>query len=314
MNDLKNLFEGFTIHLEAAGRRPTTVTWYAKHVNRFMNWLNQEQGLTTVSDIAPLHIRRFIAYQQNDVRAWESNPHVPTQDHGLSSTYIAGSVRALRGWFNWMEDEEYIDKNPMRKVKTPKEYQRLIEPLEAEEIKRLLKAIDGTTVAAYRNRAIILTLLDCGLRVSELCALDIDDVDLRSGWLRVREGKGWKERKVPVGGTLRRALWQYSTVRPNPLGGNQRFFLTEQGWPLPTGRVRKVLLHFGHKAKVSDIHPHRFRHTFALQFLRNGGDSFTSKMLMGHTTLEMVNRYVRLAAVDLKSIHAKASPADHLRL
>lgn len=314
MNNLRTLFEGFTIHLEAAGRRPTTVTWYTMHVNRFIMWLEQEQFPTTISEITPLHIRRFVAYQQNGVRAWESNPHVPTQDHGLSSTYIAGSVRALRAWFNWMEDEEYVDKNPMRKVKTPKEHQRLIEPLEADEIKRLLKAIDGTTITAYRNRAIVLTLLDCGLRVSELCAMDVEDVDLKSGWLRVREGKGWKERKVPIGGTLRRALWQYSTVRPNPLGGNQRFFLTDQGWPLPAERIRKVMIHFGRKAKVENVHPHRFRHTFALHFLRNGGDPLTLRMLMGHTTLVMVNRYVHLAAVDLKAVHTKASPADHLRL
>ena len=179
---------------------------------------------------------------------------------------------------------------------------------------RLLKAVDGNSVSAVRNRAIILMLLDCGLRVSEMCALDAKDVDIKGGWVRVREGKGWKERKVPIGGAVRRALWQYSKMRPQPMGGNKRYFLTEDGWQLPTERVRKMLIHYGHKAEVENVHPHRFRHSFALHFLRNGGDALTLRMLLGHTTLQMVSRYVQLAAIDLKAVHAKASPADHLRL
>ena len=314
MTDLRTLFDGFTIHLQAAGRRPTTITWYDKHMRRFFAWLDQEEIPASPDQITALRIRKFIAHQQNDVQAWESNSYVPTQERGLSSTYISSSVRALRAWFNWMQQEEYIRDNPMDKVKTPKEQQRLIEPLELDEIKRLLKAIQGTSANAARNRAIVLTLLDCGLRVSELCALDVDDVDLTGGWVRVREGKGWKERKVPIGGALRRALWQYSKMRPQPMGGNKRFFLTEDGWQLPTERVRKMLIHYGHKAEVENVHPHRFRHSFALHFLRNGGDALTLRMLLGHTTLQMVSRYVQLAAIDLKAVHAKASPADHLRL
>ena len=314
MNDLKILFEGFCIHLQAAGRRPTTVTWYEKHARRFFAWLEQEDLPAKLDTISPLQIRRFIAHQQTKVKAWESNPHVPTQPRGLSSAYISGSVRALRAWFNWMQDEGYLQVNPMDRIKTPREKQRLIEPLESDEFNRLLRAVEGTTPTAYRNRAIILTLLDCGLRVNELCMLKVEDVDLRGGWIRVREGKGWKERKVPMGGSLRRALWQYSAVRPEPMGANGRFFLTDQGWPLPTERVRKILLYFGRKAGVRNVHPHRFRHSFALHFLRHGGDPLTLRMLLGHTTLQMVSRYVQLASTDLQSAHAKASPADHLRL
>lgn len=314
MDDLKDLFEGFTIHLEAAGRRPTTVQWYEKHINRFLGWLEQKEIPAQASAMSALRIRQFIAYQQKEVRAWESNAYIPTQERGLSSSYVTGSVRALRAWFNWMHLEGYLDDNPMDRVKTPKEQQRVIQPLETEEIKRLLKAIQGTSPSALRNRAVILTLLDCGLRVNELCALELDDVDLRDGWLRVREGKGWKERKVPVGGALRRALWQYSKSRPEPMGGGKRFFLTKEGWPLETGRVRKMLMHYGEKAGVENVHPHRFRHSFALHFLRNGGDALTLRMLLGHSSLQMVSHYVQLAAVDLKAVHAKASPADHLRL
>lgn len=314
MDDLHDLFEGFTIHLQAAGRRPTTILWYEKHIKRFLAWLDQKQIPARAGEVSALRIRQFIAYQQKEARAWESNAYIPTQERGLSSTYISSSVRALRAWFNWMQEEEYIGDNPMDRVKTPKEQQRLIEPLEIEEIKRLLKAVDGASASALRNRAIILTLLDCGLRVSELCNLELGDVDLKDGWVRVREGKGWKERKVPMGGALRRILWQYSKMRPVAMGGNRRFFVTEDGWPLLTGRVRKMLLHFGEKAGVKNVHPHRFRHTFALHFLRNGGDAMTLRMLMGHNSLQMVSHYVQLAAVDLKAAHAKASPADHLRL
>jgi site-specific recombinase XerD len=314
MNDLQTLFEGFTIHLEAAGRRPTTIAWYAKHSRRFFAWLEQEEIPALLDEITPFRVRKFVAHLQNGVRAWESNPYVPTQDRGLSSSYISGSVRALRAWFNWMEDEDYLAKNPMDKVRTPKQQQRLIEPLELDDIKRLLKAIEGQAAVDYRNRAIILTLLDCGLRVSELCQLEKHDVDLRGGWIRVRHGKGWKSRKVPIGGALSKALWQYKSHRPEPIRDNPYFFLTEQGWPLPAERVRKMLIHYSPKARVPNVHPHRFRHSFALHFLRNGGDPLTLRMLLGHNSLTMVSRYVQPASTDLKAVHAKASPADHLRL
>lgn len=314
MDDLQVLFQGFCIDLQASGRRPTTIKWYAKHVRRFLAWLDHENIPPHLSEVNPTRLRQFIAHQQSDVRAWESSTHVPTQERKLSSMYIVGAVRALRAWFNWMHAEGYMKDNPMSRVRTPKMQQRLIEPLETEEIKRLLSSIQGQTMTAYRSRAMILLLLDCGLRVSELCSLEIDDVDLKGGWIRVREGKGWKERKVPMGGVLRKALWQYSSQRPQPLGGSKAFFLTEQGWSLTADRVRKILDHYAKKSKVENVHPHRFRHTFALHFLRNGGDPLTLRMLMGHTTLDMVNHYVKLASVDLQSVHAKASPADHLRL
>jgi hypothetical protein len=96
MDDLRELFEGFSIHLQAAGRRPSTVDWYAKHARRFFSWLDQEEIAASPDQITALRIRKFIAHQQNDVQAWESNSYVPTQERGLSSTYISSSVRALR--------------------------------------------------------------------------------------------------------------------------------------------------------------------------------------------------------------------------
>ncbi len=170
MDDLQVLFEGFWIDLQASGRRPTTIKWYAKHVRRFLAWLDHEKIPPRLSEVNPTRLRQFIAHQQSDVRAWESSTHVPTQDRKLSSMYIVGAVRALRAWFNWMHAEGYMTDNPMSKVRTPKMQQRLIEPLETEEIKRLLGSIQGQTMTPYRSRAIILLLLDCGLRVSELCS------------------------------------------------------------------------------------------------------------------------------------------------
>jgi site-specific recombinase XerD len=126
MNDLRELFEGFTIHLQAAGRRPSTVDWYAKHARRFFAWLDQETIPASVGEMSALRIRKFIAYQQGSVRAWDSNPHVPTQERGLSSSYIVGGVRTLRAWFNWMHDEGFLQDNPMDKVRTPKQQQRII--------------------------------------------------------------------------------------------------------------------------------------------------------------------------------------------
>ena len=164
-----------------------------------------------------------------------------------------------------------------------------------------------------------MTLLDTGLRASELCALKIGDVDLKSGKVQVKHGrlggaKGGKGRTVFLGKTARRVLWRYLAERTDGEDTDAPLFLVRYDRPMNKSALRLQINHLGQKAGVSKCHPHRFRHTFAITYLRSGGDVFTLQALLGHSTLDMVKHYARIAEIDVEQAHKRASPADNWRL
>ena len=166
---------------------------------------------------------------------------------------------------------------------------------------------------ALRNRTIILLLLDTGIRASELCGLAIKDADLTNKRILVL-GKGNKERAVPISPRTAKTLWRYLTTERKDEPVNAPLFLGSEGDPLNRDALLKLLIRLRAKAGVNDCHPHRFRHTFAVNFLRNGGNAFELQMALGHTTLQMVQTYLALAQADLDAAHRKASPVENWRL
>ncbi len=162
-----------------------------------------------------------------------------------------------------------------------------------------------------RNRAIILILLDSGLRVSELAGIHLEDVDTERGWIKVK-GKGAKERVVRIGSTAQKALWRYQIYRPK----NQysALWLTEEGKPMASQGIQESVRRIKVRAEVtSEGNCHRFRHTFALAFLRKDRNPFNLQYLLGHSDLRMTRHYVStLGAEDALKAHETASPADML--
>lgn len=156
-------------------------------------------------------------------------------------------------------------------------------------------------------------LLDTGLRASELCDLQIRDYEPDSGQLYVRHGKNNKRRVVYLGQRARLQLWRYladrnNTRPPDPL------FASRTNTRLDRNNLRHMLSTIAAQAKINDVHPHRFRHTFAITFLRNGGNTFALQKLLGHEELTTVLKYVRLAETDIKAAQAAASVVDNWRL
>jgi integrase/recombinase XerD len=208
-----------------------------------------------------------------------------------------------------------------------------VEAFTKEEVEQLLKACDHCREArteqrrkftmqratAKRDKAIMLALLDTGLRASELCALRICDVELKSGRVTVRPGeqgkaKGGKGRSVYLGRVARRSVWRYLAEREDGEDPEAPLFVGKFNRPLNRDALRQMIKYLGEKAGVKHCHPHRFRHTFAITYLRSGGDIFTLKSLLGHGSLEMVEHYARIADVDVERAHRTASPADNWRL
>jgi len=218
----------------------------------------------------------------------------------------------LRTFFTWLVQEEVIEASPMERIAEPIDRPDQIEPFTDEEVETLIAAAKKSN-CPKRDEAILWFLLDTGIRASELCALTLQDVDLTARRCKIQEGKGGKSRSVWLGSTAAKALWNYLKFEPHdeldPLFFNQRGeFLTRSG-------LLQLIERLGNVAGIKQARcsPHTFRHTFAISFLRAGGDVLTLQQFLGHTSLTMVKRYVKLAQADLQEAHRQYSPADRLK-
>ena len=157
-------------------------------------------------------------------------------------------------------------------------------------------------------------MLDTGIRLSELCDLRFEDAHVEEGYLKVM-GKGRKERVVPIGASAQKVLWRYIIhFRPEPMVKlDDCLFFTLDGKPLHTNAVKLLIKRWGKKANVPRLHAHLCRHTFATNYLiHDCGDVFRLQQILGHTSLEMVRRYVHYASSQIMINSKSSSPIDHM--
>ncbi len=312
--------EGFLLAKRAEGCAPGTLTDYAAGLRHLRRWLlAQGRGEADPRELGRGDLVRFLA-ELADVPA-------PGKGRPLAPKTRRNAWVALKSFYRWLSGETG-GPSPMDGVPAPRGEERPVRPLTRDEVQALLAACDRMAPArtarrrpfqmaratAVRDKAILLTLLDTGLRASELCALTVGDVDLTSGEVRVRRGKGGRGRLVYLGAAARRAVWRSLLERGRPTGEVPLFVGRDGRSPLTPDALLRLLKRLGERAGVADVHPHRLRHTFATEFLRNGGDVLTLQRLLGHRSLAMVQRYAEVVAADLQRAHAKASPADAWRL
>jgi len=259
--------------------------------------------------------RRFISHL-HEVRRWENHSGIH-DDKRLSAYSVQGYARTIKAFWTWLMDEGYISHNPMKGLKLPKTPRKVISTFSREQIERILSSIDKKSNRGFRNRVMILLLLDTGIRLSELINLRMDDIDFMQSCILVK-GKGNKERVVPFGIQVRRSLRRYIMhFRPDPDSPiTEEVFLAEDGLPLKSRAIQSMLVRLSKKAKISGIKctAHRFRHTFAKQYLLAGGDIFSLKAILGHSSLEVVKIYVNLSSSDILHQHRKFSPVDNVIL
>lgn len=315
---------GFLQHKAAEALSPNTLTSYSIHLRKWTEYA----GDVPVHKVTTTDLRAFLAWLRTDYRP---------QRFGGGTQPLAGKTLrnfwiTLSAFFTWASAEFGFD-NPMKGVPAPHFEEAPVAPFTKDDVEALLKACTHSREARpidrrrytrrrrtdRRDQALILVLLDTGLRASELSALTVGDVDLRTGRVLVRHGrrggaKGGKGRTVYLGKATRRVVWRYLAEREDGEDPTAPLFVTTRGRPVSKDMLRQLIGGLGEKAQVKDCHPHRFRHTFAITYLRSGGDVFSLQSLLGHSTLDMVQHYARLAEVDVEQAHRRASPADNWRL
>jgi integrase/recombinase XerC len=231
-------------------------------------------------------------------------------DRGLQAVSIRRRIAAVRALFRFLTKEGLLAANPARLLRTPKTPQRLPQVITAEQADRIIEGsldIEPERPHPKRDRAILELLYGCGVRVSELAGLDLQDVDMSEHWLRVR-GKGRKERQVPVPGKSFESLLSWLKVRA---GDPQQtaVFLNHHGRRLSDRSIRTIVKFYASWIGGDDsVHPHSLRHAFATHLLQDGADLRAIQELLGHSRLSTTQKYTQVSLTDLMSVYDKAHP------
>lgn len=274
-----------------------TLAWYENILRELMQSLSA-QGVERLEQVAPEHLRTHLSALRRK---------------GLASETVFRAYGAIRCAFRFWKREGKLADNPMELIERPRRERTLIRPLSPEQAARLLEMPDARRSQGLRDRAMMALMLDSGLRVSEVLSLEVNRIEWVNCTLTVM-GKGRKERTVPFSARTGQILLEYTRARAKGPVKDPQFFLGRTGRRLERTKVRKLVVRYGKAAGIEGVRvsPHTLRHTFAVIYIRNGGDSFSLQEILGHSTLEMTRRYVHLARRDVAEQHKKFSPMDFL--
>jgi len=226
-------------------------------------------------------------------------------DQGLTVVSVRRKIAAVRAMFKFLLREGVLQKNIAGRLRTPKAKQRLPEVMSAEKTSNLLDGAEQ--FSKERDMAFLELLYGCGIRVSELVGINLEDIDLKAGWLRVR-GKGNKEREVPVAGRAAEAVERYLAVRETK-PGERALFLNSRGGRLGDRQVRRLVKQYALLVTGdSTVHPHSFRHAYATHLLSDGADLRAIQELLGHARLSTTQKYTQVSLKDLQAVYDRAHP------
>ncbi len=280
---LETALSAYLRTLEGRNRSSATILAYRTDIGQFITWL-RETNLTieTPNDVERLDVTEYLAHLAS---------------RGLSGVSRARKLAAIREYFKYSKIEGLIDASPVEGIDTPKTEKRGRNYLSPEEYHRLLAAAGTNT----RDYCILMTFLQTGVRVSELCALRLDDVDLDSKTLHVRVGKGMSARTIDLEKKGVQSLKSWLKVRPNV--ADNSLFLNRDDEPLGERGVQKLHAKYCALAGITKrISPHSLRHTFASYKAEAGVSPFQLQAWLGHSSLDTTQIYVHLARKNAKKI------------
>jgi site-specific recombinase XerD len=296
VSELATQIDRYLAELARRGNSSHTLEAYASDLRHFLEYLSPPE----TEPPAPAAIDLLT------LREWL----VSLYNHELSAVTIRRKLAALRGLFRFLRREGVVAVNVARLVRTPKIPQKLPEVMTADQANALIDGAGGSEPERphpVRDRAILELLYGCGVRVSELAGLNLEDLDRAERWLRVR-GKGRKERQVPIPGKAAEALERYLAERPvEP--GEPAVFLNHRGGRLSSRGIHGIVKFYAtYIVRDPSIHPHSFRHAYATHLLADGADLRAIQELLGHARLSTTQKYTQVALTDLMAVYDKAHP------
>lgn len=295
--DWQNLLNKYIRHLALEkGLADNSLFSYENDLKRYVNYLS-EQNIQNCEQITPLVLQQYIGQ---------------LYDLGLASSSMARNFSAIRGFHHFLIHQDISARDPSELLETPRLKRKLPEVLSVEEVTAIITQPDVNDILGIRDRAMLETLYGCGLRVSELLSMSINNLLLHDELIRI-VGKGSKERFVPIGQEAIHWLKIYlARSRPSLSKGSLSrniVFLNHNGRPMSRMGFWKILKKYALQAKIPHpIHPHIFRHCFATHLLDNGADLRSVQELLGHADISTTQIYTHVSRQQLSKIYKKYHP------
>jgi integrase/recombinase XerC len=304
---IKQAIDGFLLSCKVEGKSYGTIECYSDKLKGFLWYANNYDWPDDIEAVTTNHLREFLAYLRETPHRFNSK--CPRAIKPINSTTIQKYYRSLSALFNWSVSEGILETNSLVKIKVPRAEKKVVKSLSSTEVNQLILHF-GDSFEGIRNKAIILVLVDCGLRLGELLNVKLFDINMEQQLIKADGKTG--ERVVRFGDTTKKALKKYLKLHSKVNGSNDSLWLTEKGITLKDSSVETMFIKLSKRTGIR-VHPHLLRHTFATMWLRNGGDSLMLQRLLGHTTLMMTNRYCQaVGCYDAIEAHKRYSPVDGL--
>ncbi len=301
---LEEAWDEFADELRLRGLSPHTIEWYQYVVLPFGRYLEAGRGSVALGDTAERDVRSFLRVMSTQVGPRRINHY----------------REGIKRFYDWLRTRGYVDHNPAANIDKVREPRKIVPSLTPKQLEALLRQPDRTRFVGLRDLCFILLLLDTGLRLSEALGLTVGDVKADDGVVKVL-GKGSKERRVSLSPKLLCQLKPYLRAREAALATIGRedspwLFPNDTGGNLSPRAGRMRLKRYAEQAGIDGVRvsPHTLRHTYALNWVRSGGDIFTLQRTLGHSTLEMTRRYVELSDGDVLAKQRQLSPLMTLDL
>jgi len=274
---------------------PRTLEAYQRDLKHYLSFII-DKDIISLSNISEMHIREYIR---------------SLNEKGLAASSIARIFSSIRSYHKFLSAENFVNENPTLILTSPKAPKKLPHVLMEEEISAIINAVVETFQYAKRDKAIIEMLYSCGLRVSELCALSLNNLYLNDDMIRIM-GKGSKERLLPVGGRAKNFLNDYLIhCRPGIQKdkGSSSVFLSRNGNPLTRAMINNILRKWSQVAGINkSVSPHTLRHSFATHLLEGGADLRFVQALLGHSDISTTQIYTHLDKHHLKEVYQTHHP------
>jgi integrase/recombinase XerC len=285
----------FIVDRQSSRKSSCTLKYYEGELDKFVNYL-ASNSIRKIKDLQPTHIRQYLIELSN-----HRNPG------GCHAAY-----RAIRVFLRWyaQEIDDPAYERLIKKVTPPKVVNQPIQGVTMDQLRNLLATCDRT-FTGMRDRAILVTMIDTGLRANELLKLNINDIDFKTGSVQVRAGKGGQDRTVFVNAVARKEILRYLRLYPNPKV-NSPLWLNTSEKRLKYFGLREMLRRRAEKAGIVEQSSHDFRRGFSVESWRNGCDLEAICRIMGHKDIKTTQRYIKLLPDDLRKAHESSSPADNL--